>query len=131
MALPGYSDYTPSKWALRALCDTLQMEFQSSNISFHIFYPPNMDTPGFTEEQKRSIKVVSAEKAAKECLEKMEKGVYAIKMDFLTSILYRKNSVAFPRRDLGEWLLDLVLVSMSFLVETFIYVYCHFVFAFW
>eukprot|EP01083_Nonionella_stella_P043482 117280_1 len=48
----GYAQYAPSKWALRSLCDCLRNELRLYNIKVTGFYPSNMDTPGFVEEEK-------------------------------------------------------------------------------
>uniref|UniRef100_A0A7S4PJ59 3-dehydrosphinganine reductase n=1 Tax=Guillardia theta TaxID=55529 RepID=A0A7S4PJ59_GUITH len=48
----GYSSYAPSKWALRGLADTLRNELLGFDVTVHIAYPPDTDTPGFEEENK-------------------------------------------------------------------------------
>jgi short-subunit dehydrogenase len=48
----GYSTYAPTKFALRGLADSLRNELLGFNVSVHIAYPPDTDTPGYAEEQK-------------------------------------------------------------------------------
>lgn len=48
----GYTAYSPSKFALRGLAESLQMEVKPYNIYLTVAYPPDTDTPGFAEENK-------------------------------------------------------------------------------
>lgn len=48
----GYAAYSPTKYALRGLADTLRNELLPYNISMHIAYPGNMQTAGFDCEQE-------------------------------------------------------------------------------
>ncbi|KAI3379541.1 hypothetical protein SNEBB_000945 [Seison nebaliae] len=47
----GYSAYSSTKFALRGLAESLQMENAAHNIRFTLAFPPDTDTPGFREEQ--------------------------------------------------------------------------------
>ncbi|KAI6216000.1 hypothetical protein M3Y94_00451800 [Aphelenchoides besseyi] len=51
-AIWGYSAYSPSKFAVRALADVLHMELQPFGIGVSVVYPPNTDTEGFAVEQR-------------------------------------------------------------------------------
>lgn len=51
-AMMGYSSYTPSKWALRGLADTLRNEFIGLGVTVQISYPPDTETPGFAHENE-------------------------------------------------------------------------------
>ena len=46
----GFTAYSGSKFAIKGLCEALQMEVKPYNISITIAYPPDTDTPGFKEE---------------------------------------------------------------------------------
>ena len=48
----GYTGYCGSKFAVRGFADALRMELLPHGISVHQFYPANMDTPGYAEENK-------------------------------------------------------------------------------
>ncbi|KPP67174.1 3-ketodihydrosphingosine reductase-like, partial [Scleropages formosus] len=52
IGLFGYTAYSPSKFALRGLAESLQMEMKPYNIYVTVAYPPDTDTPGFAEENK-------------------------------------------------------------------------------
>ncbi|MBN2044144.1 MAG: SDR family oxidoreductase [Anaerolineales bacterium] len=52
MGLIGYGTYTPSKFALIGLAETLRHELKPENISVSILFPPDTATPGFKQENK-------------------------------------------------------------------------------
>ncbi|XP_012672978.1 3-ketodihydrosphingosine reductase [Clupea harengus] len=52
LGLFGYTAYSPSKFALRGLAESLQMEMKPYNIYVTVAYPPDTDTPGLAEENK-------------------------------------------------------------------------------
>nr|XP_023865570.1 3-ketodihydrosphingosine reductase isoform X3 [Salvelinus alpinus] len=52
IGLFGYTAYSPSKFALRGLAESLQMEMKPYNIYVTIAYPPDTDTPGLAEENR-------------------------------------------------------------------------------
>jgi 3-dehydrosphinganine reductase len=52
MGFPGYACYSPTKFAIRGLAESLQNEFAPWNIYFSVSCPANVDTPMFEEEEK-------------------------------------------------------------------------------
>ncbi|XP_078481319.1 3-ketodihydrosphingosine reductase-like [Ciona intestinalis] len=46
----GYTGYAATKFALRGLAETLQMEIKPYNMAVTISFPPDTDTPGFHSE---------------------------------------------------------------------------------
>jgi 3-dehydrosphinganine reductase len=48
----GYATYSPSKFAICGLTESLRSELRQYGISFSILYPPDTDTPGFENENK-------------------------------------------------------------------------------
>jgi 3-dehydrosphinganine reductase len=46
----GYTAYSASKFALRGLAETLQMEVRPYGVYVTLSFPPDTDTPGFKEE---------------------------------------------------------------------------------
>lgn len=42
---PGFAAYAPTKWALRAFHETLEMELAGSPVRLSLVYPPITDTP--------------------------------------------------------------------------------------
>ncbi|KAK7114250.1 3-dehydrosphinganine reductase-like [Littorina saxatilis] len=56
LGLFGYTAYSASKFALRGMAESLQMEVRPFNIQVTLAFPPDTDTPGFAEEQKSKPK---------------------------------------------------------------------------
>ncbi|KAM4552241.1 3-dehydrosphinganine reductase isoform 1-T1 [Odontesthes bonariensis] len=52
IGLFGYTAYSPSKFALRGLAESLQMEIKPYNIYVTVAFPPDTDTPLLAEENK-------------------------------------------------------------------------------
>ena len=48
----GYTSYSPSKFAIRGLAESLRGELKSYNINVSIVYPPDTDTPQLVAENK-------------------------------------------------------------------------------
>ena len=53
VGLPGYSAYSPAKYAIVGLAECLYRELRPHNIHVSLVVPPDVDTPGFKEENKR------------------------------------------------------------------------------
>ena len=52
MSCIGYSAYSPGKFALRGLAESLRNEYCNKPFRFHILFPGNMKTLGYEEENK-------------------------------------------------------------------------------
>eukprot|EP00096_Caligus_rogercresseyi_P011284 TRINITY_DN4396_c0_g1_i1.p1 TRINITY_DN4396_c0_g1~~TRINITY_DN4396_c0_g1_i1.p1 ORF type:complete len:333 (+),score=66.81 TRINITY_DN4396_c0_g1_i1:11-1009(+) len=52
MGLYGYTAYSASKFALRGLSESLEMEARPHGLSITLSLPPDTDTPSFEEENK-------------------------------------------------------------------------------
>ena len=50
VGIPGYSPYTPTKFAVRGLAETLRTELQPLGIHVLVVYPPDTDTPQLEDE---------------------------------------------------------------------------------
>lgn len=50
--ISGFSCYTPTKFALRGLAESLHMEFRPYNIKVSLVAPPDVDTPMLREEMQ-------------------------------------------------------------------------------
>ena len=55
----GYTTYSPTKYALKGLLDSLRFELIGTKINLHYYGPSNMLTPGLIEENKTKPKIVS------------------------------------------------------------------------
>jgi len=52
LGVMGYSAYTPTKFAIAGLTESLRHELKPLNIQLSILYPPDTDTPGFQKENE-------------------------------------------------------------------------------
>lgn len=52
LGMVGYATYSPSKFAICGLTESLRSELGPLGIRFSILYPPDTDTPGFENENK-------------------------------------------------------------------------------
>lgn len=83
----GYTSYCSTKFALKGLAESLQMELARDNIYVTVAYPPDTDTPGFVEENKtkpietqlinETSGVLSAEEVAKKIIQSTQKGSFS------------------------------------------------------
>jgi 3-dehydrosphinganine reductase len=66
MGLIGYATYTPSKYAIVGLTETLRHELKPYNIHCSLLFPPDTDTPGFAiENQTKPPETVMLSESAK------------------------------------------------------------------
>jgi 3-dehydrosphinganine reductase len=54
----GYATYTPTKFAICGLTESLRSEMKPYNIRFSILFPPDTDTPGFAKENETKPEAV-------------------------------------------------------------------------
>lgn len=96
-AVPGYTPYTPGKFAVRGLADSLRAELKLYDIAVHLYMPAGILSPGYEDEQKikhaltkkieESDTPISAELCTKYLLKGIERGQYQITNDLLTDIV--------------------------------------------
>ena len=55
MSFVGFATYSPSKYAVRGLADTLRNELKEYGIGVHIFFPATINTPGLKTEVGSSV----------------------------------------------------------------------------
>lgn len=117
--LPGYTQYCPTKYALRAFADCLRMENLRHNIQTSIYFPSNIDTPGYEAENRSKPaltkkledagQLYSAKQAAEALLAGLDLGHYRITPDFMTLLLGPLNGIAPHTHFLTEALLAALL----------------------
>ncbi|WP_127112103.1 SDR family oxidoreductase [Shimia sediminis] len=84
----GYTSYSPTKFALRGLAESLRGELKGDGIGVSIVYPPDTDTPQLAQENMTkpeetkamtaSAKMWSAEAVADKIVKGIDKGKFAI-----------------------------------------------------
>ena len=123
VALPGYTAYTPSKAATRALADTLRQEVllykARCDIRVHCCYLGNVLTDSFYSEQESKPALcklmegsnapspgITPSEAAKRIIRGLQQGNFSIVTDFETRLLLNNMRGPSPRdASLYDWVL--------------------------
>lgn len=102
----GYSAYSPAKFAVRGLAETLRSELKPHGIVVGCAYPPDTDTPGLEREGETkpaatasisaTIKVRSAEAVGKGIVAGIERDRLVITFDGSTAALARIGGLLGP-----------------------------------
>jgi len=102
----GYASYSPTKFALKGLGETLRAELRPHGIGVSIVYPPDTDTPGFLHENltkppetarfSATIAPISAAKMGAAIISGIEEGRLTITADPLTALLARGAGLLGP-----------------------------------
>lgn len=106
IGLYGYTPYSPSKFALRGLAESLRGELKPSGIGVSIVYPPDTDTPQLAEENKTKPEETkritatadtwTADGVAQEILRGVQRGQFAITPGTEMTVLNRLHSLMAP-----------------------------------
>lgn len=118
VGLFGYTPYSPSKFALRGLAESLRGELKGYGIGVSIVYPPDTDTPQLVEENKTkppetkqmtaTAETWSADGVAQEILKGIEKRQFAIAPGTEMRVLTRLHSVLSPALN---WYFDRIVAE--------------------
>lgn len=108
----GYTSYCSTKFALKGLAESLQMELARENIHVTLVFPPDTDTPGFKEENKSKPRetqlinetsgVLSADQVAKKAIEAVRKGSFTCSYGLNGLLLTCLTCGAQPATTIGE-----------------------------
>ncbi|KAJ4304066.1 3-dehydrosphinganine reductase [Collariella sp. IMI 366227] len=99
-AIVGYGPYTPSKWALRGLADTLAMEvglYPDNPVKVHVVYPATIVTAGYERENETKPAITrelekdepgeTPETVARRAIAGLEKGEHFVAVSFLGNLM--------------------------------------------
>jgi 3-dehydrosphinganine reductase len=102
----GYSAYSPAKFAVRGLAETLRAELKPFDIRVGCAYPPDTDTPGLARENlekpsatariSAAVKVRSAAAVAAAIVRGIERDRLVVTADPGTAILARAAGLLGP-----------------------------------
>jgi len=102
----GYSAYSPAKFAVRGLAETLRAELKPYGVVVSCAYPPDTDTPGFHRENlekpdatariSATVKVRSATSVARAMVRGIERDRLVITADPSTALLARAAGMLGP-----------------------------------
>jgi 3-dehydrosphinganine reductase len=114
----GYTAYSPTKFALRGLAESLRGELKPLGINVSIVYPPDTDTPQLEQENKTKpseTKMITgtaqtwkAEAVAKEIVKGISNRTFAIAPGLEIKALNRWHSLLFS---LLNWYFDRLIVK--------------------
>ncbi|KAK6786917.1 hypothetical protein RDI58_015442 [Solanum bulbocastanum] len=104
----GYTAYSASKFGLRGLAEALQQEVIGENIHVSLIFPPDTETPGFAEENKRRPQLTNilaassgsmkADEVAKKALNGLKSGNFIVPCNFEGFFLSLATSGLSPQR---------------------------------
>lgn len=102
----GLGSYSPTKFALRGLAESIRAEVVHDGIRVGIIYPPDTETPGFERENltkpaetaavSGTIAPISAERMARRTVRGIERNRFEIFADPTTAALARTSGLIGP-----------------------------------
>ena len=106
VGLFGYTPYSPTKFALRGLAESLRAELKSSGVRVAIVYPPDTDTPQLAEENRTkpaetkaltaAAGLWTADDVARVTLDGLARGKFSITPGFALTALAWWHSLLAP-----------------------------------
>ena len=116
LSIAGYGPYAPSKWALRALADTLAMElrlYPDNPVRVHVVCPATITSPGFARENATKPDVTRAleeddtpqtpDEVAARAIAGLERGGYFVTVSWLGELMRCGIMGGSPR---NNWVFD-------------------------
>jgi 3-dehydrosphinganine reductase len=120
LGLYGYGTYSPSKFALRGLAETLRAELKADNIAVSIAYPPDTETPMLVEENKTKpeetkaitdiVKPWTAEAVADCIMNGIARGKFGITPGATITMMNRMPGIMLP---LLSWYSDRLVTAVQ------------------
>ncbi|NJK41730.1 MAG: SDR family oxidoreductase [Acaryochloridaceae cyanobacterium SU_2_1] len=106
IGLFGYTPYSPSKFALRGLAESLRGELRHSGVGLSIVYPPDTDTPQLQAENRtkpQETKAItataalwSAEQVAQTIIKGIQRQQFVITPGVEMTLLAKLHSILAP-----------------------------------
>jgi 3-dehydrosphinganine reductase len=106
LGIYGYTAYSPAKFAVRGLMQSLRDELRPHGVHVGCVFPPDVDTPQLAEENLwkpaetaaigGSIKPLTAERVARVTVRAIERERFAIYPDTATALLAGFGPIAAP-----------------------------------
>ncbi|KAL0931059.1 short-chain dehydrogenase [Colletotrichum truncatum] len=125
----GYGPYASSKWAIRALADTLSQEvlLYPQNVKIHVVFPGTITSPGLerenitkpqiTHQLEELDPVQSPEDVADLSIKGLERGEYFVTVAFLGSLMKWSGLGGSFR---NNWIVDTFMILITPWVWMFI-----------
>ncbi|OWM69842.1 3-dehydrosphinganine reductase TSC10A-like [Punica granatum] len=125
----GYTAYSASKFGLRGLAEALQQEVIADDIHVSLVFPPDTETPGFVEENKRrpqltnviaaSSGAMKAEDVAKKALSGIKSGSFIVPCNFEGLLLSIATAGLSPQRSFVMAFFEVIAVGLVRLLALF------------
>ncbi|KAJ8768333.1 hypothetical protein K2173_021486 [Erythroxylum novogranatense] len=119
----GYTAYSASKFGLRGLAEALQQEVIADNIHVSLIFPPDTETPGLVEENKRKPQLTSiiaassgamkADEVAKKCLDGIKSASFIISCNFEGILLSIATAGLSPQRSFLMAFVEVIAASVT------------------
>eukprot|EP00262_Sarcandra_glabra_P003507 TRINITY_DN14246_c0_g1_i1.p1 TRINITY_DN14246_c0_g1~~TRINITY_DN14246_c0_g1_i1.p1 ORF type:complete len:330 (-),score=58.58 TRINITY_DN14246_c0_g1_i1:403-1392(-) len=122
----GYTAYSASKFGLRGLGEALQQEVISDNIHVSLIFPPDTETPGLLEENKKRSEItkilvassssMQADEVAEKTLKGIKSGTFTIPCNFDGVMLSIATAGLSPQRSSLMAFVEVVAAGLMRLV---------------
>ncbi|GKV38558.1 hypothetical protein SLEP1_g46455 [Rubroshorea leprosula] len=122
----GYTAYSASKFGLRGLAEALQQEVIADNIHVSMIFPPDTETPGLEQENKRRPEItkilagssgsMKADQVAKKTLDGIKSGSFVIPCNFEGHMLSIATAGLSPQRSFLTAFLEVVFAGIARLI---------------
>ena len=106
LGIYGYAAYSPTKFAVRGLGESLRAELRPRGVRVSIVYPPDTDTPQLDQERRTKppetrmisslAKTWSADSVARTIVLGIQRGAFTIAPGVEMTLLARLHSVVAP-----------------------------------
>lgn len=127
MGLVGYCAYSPMKFAIRGLAESLRSELLLYGISVHCYFPGTILSPGYEVENRTKPDLtkklegppedgLTPEQCARGLLKGLQRGHFFITTDILSD-LFRANTSTGGSVPTNNWLLDRVKSFVALVSE--------------
>ncbi|KAA8548598.1 hypothetical protein F0562_000282 [Nyssa sinensis] len=118
----GYTAYSASKFGLRGMAEALQQEVIADNIHVSLIFPPDTETPGLVEENKRRPQLTSiiaassgamkADEVAKKALNGIKSGTFFVPCNFEGLLLSIATAGLSPQRSFLMAFVEVIAASI-------------------
>ncbi|CAN0856592.1 3-dehydrosphinganine reductase TSC10A [Linum grandiflorum] len=125
----GYTAYAASKFGLRGMAEALQQEVIADDIHVSLIFPPDTDTPGLIEENKKRPALTSiiaaasgamkAEDVARKCLDGIKSASFFVPCNFEGLMLSIATAGLSPQRSYLMAFVEVSAIGLMRLVALF------------
>ncbi|KAL7941584.1 hypothetical protein V8C42DRAFT_334136 [Trichoderma barbatum] len=127
--IPGYAPYSPSKWAMRGLADTISQEVMMypQNVKVHVVFPGTILSPGYAREILSTPEITTIlessdpqqtpDQVAEAAIKGLESGKYFVTVAWLGELM-RWGMLGGSFRN--NWFIDTVMAWLVSLVWIFV-----------